>query len=78
MSFVPATPEDSASTNTGGLMAIVAGWLADLPRQADTPHRRRAELRRELDAFAWRLVARMDGIDAHDDALPIPDSAGHR
>lgn len=67
MSIIPAEQESTGSAAPGGLMALVHSWLANLPPDEDQIARQRAVLRRELDAFAWNLVGRMDGIAPSDD-----------
>ena len=76
MTIVPVDHEDTAAPPTG-LMAIVHGWLADLSQHPDARRHRLAALQRELDAVAWRLVGRLDGIDACEEEAAAPDSAGH-
>lgn len=72
MSTIPAEHETSAG-QTGGLMTLVYSWLDALPPTPDTEHRRRAALRRELDALAWclvgRLVGPLDEVDPSGDAV---------
>ena len=72
MSIIPAEQKRTGSAAPGGLMALVHSWLANLPPDEDQNAHRRAVLRRELDAFAWNLIGRMDGIAPPDDGR-IPE-----
>jgi hypothetical protein len=72
MSIFPANQGATGATGSGGLMALVYGWLADLPAQPELRLRQRAALQQELDAFAWQLVARMHGVDA-DQSEPVTE-----
>jgi hypothetical protein len=72
MSIVPTDHDFSGCPRSGGILALVDAWLADLTLHPTTQAHRAAALRREIDAFAWQLVGRMDGIDAGD-AGPGPE-----
>jgi hypothetical protein len=63
MPLIPAD-QDLSRQAPSGLMALVQTWLADLPRPPETPATRRAALRREIDALAWTLVGRLEGVEA--------------
>ena len=76
MTIVPVDHEDTAAPPSG-LMTLVHGWLADLSQHPDARRHRLAALQRELDAFAWSLVGRLDGIEACEEEAGARDSAGH-
>lgn len=67
MSTARSEEEDTAAV-ADGWTTMFRGWLSSLPA-TQTHGQKRAALRRELDALAWDLVARMDGIDARDAPL---------
>ena len=69
MSIIPADQESAGGAEPGGFMALVHSWLISLPVEQEARAHRRTAIQRELDAFAWDLVGRLDGVAPADDGL---------
>ena len=71
MSLIPSDHYQGSHDSRGGLAALVASWLSSLSSPAATRARECADLRRQLDAFAWDLVGQMVASDRPAPEIPL-------